>query len=247
MTKIISNFRLFIYVVLLPLLVFTSSCSSMRELPKYGFSEGIYNAKLEKKGKREKVYVDVFPDSLEIYQLETVDGKKIVNTTQKTIVSIPEESKKIDNRTLHFTKHTLDLDILTFPVKYRFSSGGIPPQVGSSLSATLYLGYRGDDFVVRYKKTPLGNYKKSTNHFGHSFGVFFGFSSADIRSEYTNGHVKNRYSGFALTSGGAFLVGINNFTVGFAVGFDRLLDKNRSHWIYQNQPWLGLTIGMGLQ
>src|SRR5690554_4746715 len=160
MTKIISNFRLFIYVVLLPLLVFTSSCSSIRELPKFGFSEGIYNAKLEEKGKREKVYVDVFQDSLEIYKLKNIDGKRVVDTTQKIKLFIPEETKKIGNKTLLFTKHTLDLDVLTFPLKYRFSSGGIPPQIASSLSTALYLGYRGDDFLIRYKKTPLGNYKK---------------------------------------------------------------------------------------
>ena len=92
----------------------------------------------------------------------------------------------------------------------------------------------------------MGNYKKHTNHFGHSFGVFLGFTSADIRSEYTSGHAVKRYTGFALTTGGAFLVGINNFTVGVAVGFDYLLDENKKHWIYQNKPWLGLTVGMGL-
>jgi len=247
MARIISNSRSLFMYVLLPLLVFTSSCTSIRELPKFGFYEGIYNAKLEEKGKREKVYVDVFPDSLEIYQLNKVDRKRNVDTSQTQTLYIPEETRKVDSRNLHFTKHSLDLDILTFPVKYRFPSGDIPPQVSSSLSTALYLGYRGDDFVVRYNKTPLGNYKKNTNHFGHSFGLFLGFSSADMRSEYTNGHVKNRYSGFALTGGGAFLIGINNFTVGFAVGFDSLLDGNRSNWIYQNEPWMGLTVGMGLQ
>ena len=215
-------------------------------MPKFGFSEGVYNAKLEENGKREKVYVDVFPDSLAIYHLNNADEGLLVDTSQKIILPIPEETNQIDKRSLFFTKHSLDLDVLTFPLQYMPPTGDIPAQLGSSLSAALYLGYRGDDFRIKYKKTPLGDYKKYTNHFGHSFGIFAGFCASEISAESTDNQVAVDYDGVSLIFGGAFLVGINDFTVGFAVGFDHLLDKNKVHWIYQNKPWLGLTVGLSL-
>jgi hypothetical protein len=42
----------------------------------------------------------------------------------------------------------------------------------------------------------------------------------------------------------AGIIGINNFTLGLAVGFDNLLDKNKKVWVYQGKPWLGLAFGL---
>ena len=34
--------------------------------------------------------------------------------------------------------------------------------------------------------------------------------------------------------------------LGFAVGADRLLDRNADRWIHEGKPWLGLVFGLNL-
>lgn len=229
------------------LLIFLlASCFSIKELPKYGFSDGIYNAKIEKGAKREKVYVDVSPDSLAVYPIARKEREWVADTLQKEVFLIPEETEQINKRPFLFTKHSFDIDILSFPLVYRFGSENVPPQLNPSLSAALYFGYRGDDFKIRYKKTLLGKNKRFLNYFSHSFGLFLAVASPPISETTTNGHEWMEYNGVALRGGGAFLIGLNDFTIGFAIGFDHLMDKNKDHWVYQNKPWLGLTLGLSL-
>jgi hypothetical protein len=33
-------------------------------------------------------------------------------------------------------------------------------------------------------------------------------------------------------------------SVGLAIGFDNLVDKNKSVWIYNQKPYIGLVIGI---
>jgi len=150
----ISFRKLHIYsTVWLFVLLFLSSCASILDMPKYGFSEGFYNVKTDQDIIKEKVFVDVFPDSVAIYQMNKVDGKKLVDLSQKTVVYLPEDRDHAHHQTLFFTKHTFDLDLLTIPVKYRFSEGDIPPQVNSAFGTSVYVGYRGDNYMMHYKET----------------------------------------------------------------------------------------------
>lgn len=48
------------------------------------------------------------------------------------------------------------------------------------------------------------------------------------------------------SKGIAGIVAINGFTVGLTFGFDKLLDKNRTVWIYEEKPWFGLAVGLNL-
>ncbi|MEJ7681528.1 MAG: hypothetical protein WKG06_27495 [Segetibacter sp.] len=49
-----------------------------------------------------------------------------------------------------------------------------------------------------------------------------------------------------IPNGLAAIVGINNLSVGFLLGTDYLLDKNKRFWIYQGKPWLGLSVGLNI-
>ena len=62
----------------------------------------------------------------------------------------------------------------------------------------------------------------------------------------TSDRVQIEYEGIIWTKGIAGLVGLNNFTVGLALGWDHLLDQNRKDWIYQQKPWLGFVFGLNL-
>jgi hypothetical protein len=62
----------------------------------------------------------------------------------------------------------------------------------------------------------------------------------------TRDQITSEYDGIVWLNGIAGIVGFNNFTFGFAISIDHLLDHNHKVWIYQGKPWLGLTLGLNL-
>ncbi|MGL6268762.1 MAG: hypothetical protein ACRC2O_12600 [Chitinophagaceae bacterium] len=75
---------------------------------------------------------------------------------------------------------------------------------------------------------------------------FTGLGNTFMSPTNTNNTLLQEYDGIVWSKGLAGILAINNFTVGLALGFDYLVDKNRSIWIYQNKPWLGLAFGLNL-
>lgn len=161
-------------------------------------------------------------------------------------MSIPLEQEQGADQQYTFYKPSFDIDVLTIPFKYRPGTAGIPQQLNTSFQGALYIGGRRDVFRIKYKQTPLGNYRKRFNHLGYSVGVFSGLGSALINESVTAGIVTYEYDGLLLLNGVAGIVGVNNFTLGLAVGTDFLMDRNRREWIYQHKPWVGLVFGLNL-
>ena len=62
----------------------------------------------------------------------------------------------------------------------------------------------------------------------------------------TNNQITTEYDGLVSSKGLAGIIGINNFTIGLALGYDNLLDANKKKWIYQGKPWIGLAFGLNL-
>ncbi|MFN3840039.1 MAG: hypothetical protein ACK4RF_04960 [Cyclobacteriaceae bacterium] len=62
----------------------------------------------------------------------------------------------------------------------------------------------------------------------------------------TNNQITDEYDGFILSRGLSAMAGINNLTVGVAIGWDYLTDRDKVVWIYQNKPWVGLMIGLNI-
>ncbi len=58
--------------------------------------------------------------------------------------------------------------------------------------------------------------------------------------------ISQEYDGLIWSKGLAAIVGLNNVTAGVVLGWDHLLDRNRSLWIYQGKPWIGLAFGLNL-
>jgi hypothetical protein len=100
--------------------------------------------------------------------------------------------------------------------------------------------------VVNYIANPLSKSDRIVNHFGFSLGAFAGLGNTFMSPTNTNNLLQKEYDGILWSRGLAGFLAINNFTVGLALGFDRLLDKNHTIWIYQNKPWLGLAFGLNL-
>jgi hypothetical protein len=228
-------------------LLLITSCTSLQESSKYEFSEGVYRAKISREAST-KVYVDIIDEDLVLYPAQDYRrGQPVqLDTATKIALSIPEEIDIAPSHTYTFSKPSFDLDVLTIPFKYRPGTAGIPNQLNTTFQGALFVGARRDVFRINYKATPLGNHRRSFNHFGYSVGLFSGIGATTVNEAVTGGQVGYEYEGVVLLNGVAGIVGINNFTFGLALGFDHLLDKFRHDWIYQRKPWVGLAFGLNL-
>ena len=143
-------------------------------------------------------------------------------------------------------KRSLDLDVLTIPVKFRPGLLGVPPILSAYFSGAIYLGYRFDRQRITYKPAWQGRYKRMLNPFAISFGAMAGFSQARIDNASTRNRAISEYEGVAVMQGLAVIVSVSRVNFGASLGFDYLLDENRRIWAHQMQPWVGLVIGLNL-
>lgn len=227
----------------LALLILLNSCGVISDPANNELHSDYYTQTQE--GERQQVYVNVEDEKVEIYRMDRSSGKKFVDTSQ-IIKSYPET---FEGRTLEIPplwEHNFDLDFLTTPLKFRPAQNGIPPQLNSELNGAAYFGYRMDQYRLSYHKDPLGRSNLQSSRFGFSFGLFTGIGNTAMTPTTTNNHIETEYDGIVWQKGLAAIIGINNFTVGFSLGFDSLLDENREAWVYQEKPWIGLAVGLNL-
>ncbi|MCU0419490.1 MAG: hypothetical protein MUC38_07510 [Cyclobacteriaceae bacterium] len=210
------------------LLAFLAGCATVRDSPKYQLADGEYF--FHQRGqKAQKVYVHIDEET------DTITVRYLKGGS-------PMIKKSTDE---FFTQRSFDLDVLVAPFKYRATQVPLPPQLNTSFNGNLFLGYRWDRFKLRFRNTPAGLQKKLV-HRAFSLGGFGGIGSSPINPWTTNNAITEEYDGFVLSKGMAALVGINNLTVGVALGFDHLTGRDRPVWIYENDPWVGLVVGLNL-
>ena len=219
------------------------SCSVIQKSNKNQFNNGFYIQKID--GKKQKVYIEIVDDTIRIHPTQNFNHKLIIDTTtapcffQKEIMTEPRQ-------TTSFDKVSFDIDFFTIPLKFRPNQNDVPSQLNTTLNGAVYFGYRTDKYVLNYIANPLGKSDRLINHFGFSMGVFSGFGNTFMSPTNTNNILQQEYDGIVLSKGLAGIFAFNNITVGLALGFDNLLDKNKKIWIYENKYWLGLTFGLNL-
>jgi hypothetical protein len=227
------------------LLLFLSSCSVIRQNPKYTFSDGTYISNAFGKD-AQKVYVDYEEEEIHVYPLQKATSGYTVDTTAQQPVVFSETGNNQEDASFSFRQNSFDIDFLTIPFKYRFRLSDMPRQFTSSLSGGLYLGYRTDIYLLHYAANLLGKSSRHITHTGFSFGGFTGIGGTAMNPWVTGDQLQIEYEGIIWSKGVAGIVGLNHFTVGLALGWDHLLDRNRRDWIYQQKPWLGFVFGLNL-
>ena len=218
-----------------------SSCAAV-DTPKYKLSDDYFKTSAFK-GESKKVYIDSSEDTIFVYR---TDSRSSVLDTLTGKYDFPQITSQAEIKSAYFRQASLDLDFLTIPFKYRPTQSGLPQQFNTNLNGAVYLGRRDDIYHLSYRRTPLGKYQRQISHYGISYGVFTGFGGSAMNPSVTNNHISVEYDGLVWGKGVAGIIGINNFTIGLAVGFDHLLDKNKKVWIYQGKPWPGLAFGLNL-
>lgn len=220
-----------------------SSCGMLQKTAKKEFNDGYYSQKID--GKKERVYLNIVDETIQIHRTKLQDGKRIIDTLQNPKLII-KEMKYEGNQTISFGKPSFDIDFLTIPLKYRSPANNIPSQLNANLNGAVYFGYRYDKYVLNHISNPLGKSERNINHFGFSFGGFTGIGNTFMSPTNTNNILQQEYDGIVWSKGISGIFAVNNFTVGVALGFDNLLDKNKTSWLYQNKPWFGLAFGLNL-
>ena len=84
------------------------------------------------------------------------------------------------------------------------------------------------------------------NHFELDGGAFAGLGTTPINASVTDNNIAVEYDGLVLQEGAAAFVGIQNLSIGLGLGWDQLMDKYRSYWIYRGKTWIGLILGLKL-
>ena len=235
--------RIEITICIFIMLVLTS-CSVLKNSPKYGFNEGYYKSRIFHK-KLKHIYVVPGEDSIKVYTAKSL-RKEFVDTATSLKIAFPQNKKPSEFENYIFRKGSFDIDLLTIPFKYRPSVASFPRQLNASFNAAVYFGYRSDVYRLSYKQTPLRVFKRQITHYGYSIGMFTGIGTARIDPSVTNNGISYEYDGAVNLLGINAVIGVEKLSLGLAVGTDHLLDKNRKFWINHSKPWIGISFGLNL-
>jgi hypothetical protein len=219
------------------------SCVSLEKVSRHSFDSGFY--RLKSPGvKSTEVYVDLAGDSVNIYDVSN-KGKSmspVVSSFKGIRINDIKPGNFLYNSTL--IRKSLDFDLSTIIAKYRPASSGVPNQLSSNINAALYLGFRRDFFIIRTHSTPLNYVSSHIRQIGFDAGLFAGLGITPVNPTVTNLTTILEYDGLVFQKGVAGFFTIENMSVGIALGFDNLLDKNSRVWIFNQKPWIGLVLGI---
>jgi hypothetical protein len=216
----------YLVILFVAALIF-QSCASLRDAPKYELDDGYY-AFRQGDTRMKKVFVEAGEDTVTLYP-----------PNGGTSISIKPTQDE------YFIKKSLDVDFTTIGFKIRPETANLPRQVNANFNGNIYFGYRLDRFQFHFTETPAG-VKKSFHHRAVTVGVFGGFGATSVNPWTTNYVINDEYDGFVITRGVAAMIGLNTLTVGVGLGWDNLTGRDKDVWIYQNKPWLGLSIGLNI-
>lgn len=156
--------------------------------------------------------------------------------------------KKIEEKSAWFKyKSTaFDMDMFTMPLQYRFAHAGFPGELNDfGLNLGLHAGIRTD--LGRYRTVYFRrNQRSEIRSVSFGLGGIIGLSPAAVTSFNTAGRVADEYQALGINYGLGFTFSYSTFSAGLAVGYEKLADYNNKIWIYDRQPWLGLTLGINL-
>ncbi len=230
---------------LIPLCILVQGCLAQKEIADYEIMDGVYSSRIFN-GAKEKVYLDNEDEYLYILPLKEMDGGFEADTTKRNLLVYPQKRSQQLLKNARFYSSGIDVDLITIPFKYRSATGGVPPQLNTNFNANVYLGYRSEIYTLGYEENEINNLERYTRHYGVTVGLFSGIGGTAVNPFVTRDQVQLEYDGMVWSYGIAGSIGVNNLTLGLALGFDQLLDNNSEVWIYQKKPWLGLVLGINL-
>ena len=222
-----------------------SSCSVLQESVTHGLVDGYYRSRPEA-GPAQRVYVHVEADTLTAYAVGRTTAGRVIDTTAFTLHPLAPVEVGGPCAPHTFVKHGLDLDLVYAVLKYRPATAGVPQQLNTDLNGSLYLGYKTERYTVACMRDALGHQRRVVRNSGFDMGGFVGLGATTMNGSVTQDPIAIDYTGMVLTSGVGIFTSLGRLGFGLTCGWDHLLDENGDRWIYQDKPWLGLSIGVNL-
>jgi hypothetical protein len=216
------------------------ACSVLENASNHDFGSGYYSLSTDTL-KNRPVYVDVTDEMLTCYHTD----KKKPCVIPYFELSLSDTSRN-PVHSLSLKKTSIDIDITTILFKYRFSPYQFPKQFLSDLNLALYSGWRTDYYLVRSTKDPLGRYHTKVLNRGYDFGLFAGVGTTLVSPFSTDNNIATEYNAMIIQYGVAGFLESKVASFGIAVGMDNLMSPDRTFWIYEMKPWIGLIIGIAL-
>jgi hypothetical protein len=236
-----------VFIIIVLFAASQSGCVLMRQNAKYNFNDGLYKTS---RFSREKVYVlkvEGDEDTIAVFPVLQFGDSTVILTKKRVNYTNLQHRLRDNAASRSFYKPSFDIDLMTMPVKYRSSVDGFPNQLTTNFNGALYAGYRIDGYTLKYKRTPLNNYKQSVKHHGYSAGLYAGIGNTPADpSTIINPNLNIQYEGMLLITGIAANVAVENLSFGISFGTDYLMDKYHEDWIYQGKPCIGFTLGLNI-
>jgi hypothetical protein len=225
------------------LFLLSAGCVPVEKMARHDFDSGFYKLNTVQ-AQPAHVYVKVIEDSLVIYPV-TITGKKTIPDIT-SLIGTRINNVKPGNYLYKscFINNSVDVDLTTVLLKYRPPSRGVPNQLSYNVNAALYIGLRRDFYKLVPYKSPLHEETSYIRQIGFDAGFFAGIGITPINPSVTLSKEMLEYDGIVFQKGLAGFMTFDNISVGVAIGFDNLLDRNKKAWIYNQKPYLGLLIGI---
>jgi hypothetical protein len=233
-------FRIFLYSILA---LISFSCVSVDKIARHDFDSGYYMLTTEDKNHTD-IYASYTGDSITVYPLIKIEENRTPDTSSFTGSSLKDI---INGNLLYkscFTNTTIDIDLTTVIMKFRPGRQGVPNQLNANLNAAIYTGYRKNFYKLIPEKTPLREAGSHIRQISIDGGFFAGIGITPVNPTVTSDGITQEYDGIVFQKGIASFLTFDNISVGLSIGFDNLLDKNKSIWIYNQKPYIGLMIGI---
>lgn len=224
-------------------LLLMSGCVSLGKISRHDFDSGFYKLKVPGL-KSSHVYTEVADDSVIVYPVVNEGKKEFPNTSLGK--GLKTSRVKPDNYFFKstFISNSLDVDLTSIIFKSRHSRDDVPNQFSADLDIALYLGFRKDFYKIVAPVQTFNQGNSKIRQIGFDLGLFAGIGSTPVNPTVTNNKVPQIYDAMIFQKGIAGFISINRMSVGLALGYDNLFDKNKSFWIYNQKPYLGLIISI---
>lgn len=234
--------KIVLFAVVLPFIIITG-CAPLDEIYSHDFDSGYFKLK-PANANSEMVYLNINSDSISVYPV-----------IKKGQSPDPDDSGARDfvlykigpGNYLHnstFIKRSADIDLSSVVLKYRPGLSNVPPQLNSNINGVIYTGFRTDYFKIKTVHSKLNDVNTFIRHTGFDFGLFAGIGITPVNPTVTENNTTQEYDGIIFQKGFSVFATYEHMSVGLAIGFDNLLDRNRNIWIYNQKPWIGLVLGI---
>ncbi|CCH01207.1 hypothetical protein FAES_3198 [Fibrella aestuarina BUZ 2] len=169
------------------------------------------------------------------------------DSTAVLFLSYTPRIKTVEEKSpwFYYQLTSFDIDLFTIPFKYRFPTAARPGQLATNANIGLYTGIRYDQ--GRFRNIFFrGERRSDVESFSFGLGTLVSINPVVVNEFNTDGLVTGEYEALGVNYGLAAIVGYKGLTAGLALGFENLADRNNRYWVYRQQPWLGLTVGINI-